>query len=128
MRYTDGLRDPRSLIIVGIALIAFASLPLLSLGKTAQVTTSVNIVNSSSRDIRNVYSSHVDADDWSSDLLGEATIAAGQSRGVTDLACDGEGVKVIAEDQDGCFLNVVVSCGQNATWTITNDTARDCGY
>jgi hypothetical protein len=128
MKFTGGSRNPRSFVIVCIALIAFASLPFLSLGKSALVATSVNIVNNSGRDIRNVYSSHVDADDWSNDLLGEATIAAGQSRQVTDLPCDGDGVKVIAEDQDGCFLSVVVGCGQSASWTITNETARDCGY
>jgi hypothetical protein len=70
----------------------------------------------------------VDSDDWSADLLGDATIAAGQSHALSGLSCDGQQVKVIAEDQDGCFLTVVVSCGDNATWTITNDTARDCGY
>ena len=34
---------------------------------------------------------------------------------------------VIAEDQEGCFSYQVVSCSEGATWTITNDTARDCG-
>lgn len=126
MKYTDGSHNPRSLIIVCIALIVFAALPFLALART--MSTSVNIVNNSNRDIKNVYSSHVDADDWSADLLGDATIVAGQSYTVNNLACDGQQVKVIAEDQDGCFISVVVSCGQNATWTITNDTARDCGY
>jgi len=128
MKFRDGSRNFRRLIVVGLALIAFAGVPFLSTGMTAKMATSVNIVNNSNREIRNVYSSHVDADDWSNDLLGEATIGAGQSHEVGSLACDGQGVKVIAEDQDGCFLTVVVSCGQNATWTITNDTAKDCGY
>ena len=120
-----GSRNPRSLFVICIALVAFASLPFFAFARNT--STSVNIVNNSNRDIRNVYSSHVDADDWSADLLGESTIAAGQSFTINNLACDGQQIKVIAEDQDGCFLSLAVSCGSNATWTISNDTARDCG-
>jgi hypothetical protein len=126
MKYTDGSRHPRSLIIICLALIAFAAVPFLAIART--MSTSINIVNNSGREIRNVYSSHVDADDWSADLLGDTKIATGQSRAVNNLACDAQQVKVIAEDQDGCFLSVVVSCGESATWTISSDTARDCGY
>jgi hypothetical protein len=85
-------------------------------------------VNNSTREIRNVYLSHVDVDDWGSNQLSEgATIAPGQSVSLANLACDQQQVKVIAEDGDGCFLSLVAACGNNATWTITNDTARDCG-
>lgn len=125
MKNSDGLRTPRSLVIICVALIAFASLPFLT---QARVTsTSVNIINNSSRQVRNAYWSHVDADDWSADLLSQA-IGAGQSYNVTDVPCDGQQVKIIAEDQDGCFASIVVTCGQSSSWTITNDTARDCGY
>ena len=126
MKSSDGSRNPRSIVIICAALLAFASLPLLT--RARSVSTSVNIVNSSSKEIRNLYSSHVNADDWSSDLLGSATIGSGQSLSVTNIACDSQQVKIIAEDQDGCFASTVVTCDQDSTWTITNDTARDCGY
>ena len=125
MKHSDGSRNPRSLIIICVALVAFASLPWLSFART--MSTSVNIVNNSSREIRNVYTSPVNNDDWGADLLGNATIAAGQSYSLSAIACDSDQIKVIAEDQDGCFLTTVISCGQSATWTVTNDTARDCG-
>ena len=125
MRNSDGLRYPRSLIIICVALITFASLPLLSRART--VSTSVNIVNNSSREIRNVDLSRVNADDWSGNQLGGSKISPGQSFTLNNVACDQQQVKVIAEDADGCFLSTVVNCGDNATWTITNDTARDCG-
>jgi len=99
---------------------------LLSRARTT--ATSVNIVNNSTREISNVYLSHVDVDDWGADLLGDATIAAGQSSTINNLACDQGQVKVIAEDQDGCFISTVISCGESGSWTITNDSARDCGY
>jgi hypothetical protein len=84
-------------------------------------------VNNSNRQIRHVYLSHVDVDDWSADQLGETDILSSQSATIGNFACDQQQIKVIGEDQDGCFLSTVVNCGDNATWTITNDTAADCG-
>lgn len=119
------MRNPRRLFILVAALCAFAALPLLS-GATA--ATSVNIVNNSSNSsIRNVYLSPVSVDDWSSNQLGQSNIGPGQSFSISNFACDQAQIKVIGEDQDGCFLSMVVACGENATWTITNDTPADCG-
>jgi hypothetical protein len=124
MKNSDGTRNSRSLIIICVALLTLAALPLVS---RAQPSTSVNIVNNSSREIRNVYLSHVDVDDWGANQLGDTTISPRQSFTLSNVACDQQQVKVIGEDQDGCFLTTVVNCGDSATWTITNDTARDCG-
>ena len=126
MKNSDGSRNPRSLIIICVALMAFASLPFLSLARAA--STSVHIVNDSGKEIRNVYTSHVNSDDWSANLLGDGPIAAGQSFDLSNISCDGQQIKLIAEDQDGCFLSAVINCNQSSSWTITNDTARDCGY
>ena len=126
MKNSGGTRNPRGLIIICVALLTVVAVPLLSSARTP--ATSVNIVNNSSKEIRNVYLSHVGTDDWSGDQLSNgATIAAGQSFTLNNVACDQQQVKVIGEDQDGCFLSTVVTCGDSATWTITNDTARDCG-
>ena len=110
------------LATLGIALFA---LTVLSSARTA--TTSVNIVNNSNKEIRNVYLSHVNVDDWGGNQLGDATILPGQSFNLTNVGCDQQQVKVISEDQDGCFLSTVINCGDNSVWTITNLTARDCG-
>jgi hypothetical protein len=113
------------LVILGLVLCALA---ILSSARTPATATSVNIVNNSSREIRNVYLSHVNVDDWSGNQLSnDATIPAGASYNLSDVACDQQQLKVIAEDGDGCFLSTVISCGDSATWTVTNDTARDCG-
>jgi len=124
MKNSHGKRNLYRLAILSLSLFALAA---LSSART--VTTSVNIVNDSSKEIRNVYLSHVNADDWSDNQLSNgATIAPGQSFNLSSVACDQQQVKVIGEDQDGCFLSTVVSCGDAATWTITNTSARDCGY
>ena len=130
MKDSDRMRSHRILIIICVALLAVAALPLLSSGRSRARTTvtSVNIVNSSSRTIVHAYLSHVNADDWSGNQLGDATIGPGQSFNLANVTCDQQQVKVIAEDQDGCFLSTAVNCGDASTWTVTNDTPRDCGY
>ena len=126
MKNSHSKRNLYRLAILSLSLFALAA---LSSARTP-TATSVNIVNNSNREIRNVYLSHVNADDWTGNQLNNgAVIAPGQSYNLTNVACDQQQVKVIAEDQDGCFLSTVVSCGDSATWTITDDTARDCdGY
>jgi len=121
MRNSHIKRNLLLLIILGAAI---AALPRLS---RAQQSTSVNIVNASTREIRHVYLSHVGADDWSGNQLGDSVISPGQSFTLSNVACDQQQVKVIGEDEDGCFLSTVVNCGDNAVWTITNVTSRDCG-
>ena len=119
------LRTSRNLCIVVISCIAMFALAALSSARS--MTTSVNIANNSNREVRNVYLSHVDADDWGANQLGDATIPAGQSFNLDNVACDQQQVKVIAEDSDGCFISTVLTCGSSTTWTITNNSARDCG-
>ena len=128
MRYSMSRHTLARLMVLCVALFALAALSAARVptATVATTSTSVNIVNNSSRFVRNVYLSHVDADDWGNDQLS-SPIAAGQSYNLGNLACDQEQVKVIAEDQDGCFLSTVVTCGSSPTWTITNDTSRDCG-
>jgi hypothetical protein len=110
------------LVVVFIAILALAAL-----GAARSLSGSVTIVNNSNREIRNVYFSHVNADDWGADQLGEGHIAAGQSHTISNVTWDQQQLKVIGEDQDGCFLSTVVASGTDSTWTITNDTVADCG-
>jgi hypothetical protein len=91
-------------------------------------TTAITIVNNSSREIRHVFLSAPDSNNWGSDQLGSSVISAnGGSVTISNASCSGSSVKVIAEDQDGCFTYKVVSCSESVTWTITNADSRDCG-
>ena len=124
MKNSHSKRNLYRLAILSLSLFALAA---LSSARTP-TTTSANIVNNSNREVRNVFLSHVNADDWSGNQLSTGQfIAPSQSYNLSNVACDQQQVKVIGEDQDGCFLTTVVNCGDNATWTITNDSARDCG-
>ena len=123
MRSSNTTRNLFRFAILCAALGALAALPLLTSARSAN---SVNIVNNSNRVIRYVYLSRVDVDDWSGDQLGGNQISSGQSATV-NFSCAQQQIKVIGEDQDGCFLSAVVACGTNSTWTIANDSAADCG-
>src|SRR5215813_8102039 len=122
MRTSGRARNSR-VLIVSVVLVTLTSLNLVS--HAGSVSTSVNIVNNSSREIRNVYPAPVGTDDWGGNLLNGA-IAAGQSFTLNNVPCDSQQIKLVAEDQDGCFITTVTSCGQSSTWTLTNESARDC--
>jgi hypothetical protein len=117
-------RNLYRVLILSITLGALAAMPLLS---SATSASSVSIVNNSSRQIRYVYLSHVNADDWTGNQLTGNGISPGQYATVSNFSCDQQQIKVIAEDADGCFLSTVIACGDNVTWTVSNDTPADCG-
>ena len=113
----------RFAILIGI----LAMLPLWS-GAHPVTSTSITIVNNSSREIRHVYLSPTNQDNWGPDQLDHAVIAAGGGTfTMSNVSCSSSEIKVIAEDQNGCFLYQVNACGGSATWTITNAATPDCG-
>src|SRR2546428_14109042 len=95
-------RNLGRLIILCAAIFALATFSSARM-VTTSVSTSITIVNSSSKEIRNVYLSHVNLDDWGANQLGDAKILPSQSFTLSNIACDQQQVKVIGEDQDGCF-------------------------
>lgn len=114
-----------SLLILIVTLAAIAAAPLGS--RAARSATTITIVNSSSKEIRHVYLSPTNQELWGPDQLNNSTIYSGSSQTLSNIACEGSDIKVITEDQDGCFLYRVVICNESTTWTITNDVVPDCG-
>jgi hypothetical protein len=123
-RTVQGRRNGRALALLAV-LGVLAALPLLT-GARAR-TNSINVVNSSNRSIIHIYLAPSGTDNWGSEQLGSTALSTGQSLVIADVACNQSQIKVIAEDADGCFLTGEVGCGGAVTWTITNDTAVDCG-
>ena len=94
-----------------------------------QPDTSITITNNSSRDILHLYVSPPDHDAWGPDQLAEGSfLGRGQTVTLSNVSCTASGVKLIAEDRQGCFVYALVS-GTEATntWNITNDLPLDCG-
>ena len=94
----------------------------------AQSATSVRIVNNSTRVIQNLFLSPVGVEAWGADLLENSVIGANQTHTLSGMACDGDEIRVIAEDHNGCFMTQVVACGSESEWVVTNDTFADCGH
>ena len=119
------LAKSKGLPIVMILFGMVAWVPLLSSAHTP--ATRITIANNSSRAIRHVYLSATNEDSWGTDQLNGQIPPGGGSFTLENVSCSGAGVKVIAEDQNGCFLYQAVACNENVTWSITNDAAPDCG-
>jgi hypothetical protein len=87
----------------------------------------ISIVNNGGSEIRHLYLSPADNDNWGPDQLNETAIIPGATRNL-EVSWDQSTVKLVAEDQDGCFLNTTVAATGSPVWTITSDTSRDCGW
>ena len=118
-------KNPLRFVALIITVFALAAASALSAAQTQ--TISVTVANNSASEIHHVYLSPPDQDNWGPDQLGGAIIQSGGSYTLSNVSCNGSGVKVIGEDQNGCFLYYTASCAGNATWTITSDTPADCG-
>lgn len=91
---------------------------------TAQLT--ISVVNNSQWEIRHLYLSPADNDNWGADQLNESSISSGATRTLS-VSWEQSSVKLVAEDQDGCFMETTVAASGNPVWTITNNAARNCG-
>lgn len=112
-----------------VSLVALAGIVGMTLMVAARPAPTINVTinNNSQKDIRHVYLAAGDPNNWSADQLNGSSIPAGSSHTLSGVACDGASIRVIAEDQDGCFYYHTVSCSEDATWTISSNTPRDCG-
>jgi len=113
----------RFLVLIAV-LVAVSTLTSLS-GASAPPLT-ITVVNNSGWEIRSLYLSPADNDNWGSDQLDESSISAGATR-TLNVSWDQSTVKLVAEDQDGCFLSTTVEASGNPVWTIGSEAARNCG-
>jgi hypothetical protein len=109
------------LLVAGLCTLA-----ALTPRSSATASLTISIVNNGGVEIRHLYLSPADNDNWGADQLNQTAISPGASRNL-EVSWDQSTVKLVAEDQDGCFLNTTVAATGSPVWTITSDTARDCG-
>ena len=101
------------LLLLFSLLCALVSSPALSSAanpavSSAQPVMGISVTNNSTREIRHLYLSPVDRNNWGPDLLDGAIMRNGESFTISDAACTGNEIKVIAED-DKCSANEVVA-------------------
>jgi hypothetical protein len=93
----------------------------------AAAPITITVDNNAARGIDGLYLSLYADRGWGPDQLNGTPVASGATVVVSNVDCTSGSIVVIAEDEAGCFLYRTVSCGGDASWTITNSTARDCG-
>jgi hypothetical protein len=111
------------LFVLTAILVGLAALAPLSTATAPPLT--ISVVNNSEKQIRHFYLSPANSDNWGPDQLGEP-ISAGSSR-TLNVSWEQSTIKLVAEDQDGCFMYQTVEASGSLTWTISSTTARDCG-
>jgi hypothetical protein len=99
---------------------------LMPLSATPAPTLTISVVNNSGREIRHLYLSPADNDNWGADQLNDSAISSGATR-TLDVSWDQSTVKLVAEDQDGCFMDTTVDATGSPTWTISSEASRNCG-
>jgi hypothetical protein len=109
------------MLVAGICTVA-----ALTPRSSATGSLTMNVVNSGGVEIRHLYLSPADNDNWGADQLANTAINPGATR-TLQISWDQSTVKLVAEDADGCFLTTTVDASGTSSWTITNDTTRDCG-
>jgi hypothetical protein len=114
------MKNIRILFVVLVAFICTAS----SLASAPTLTITVN--NNSSREIRHLYLSPANNDNWGPDQLNNSSINPGGTRQL-NASWEQSTVKLGAEDQEGCFLSTTVEASGTPEWTIDNNTSRNCG-
>lgn len=120
-------RNTRSvLLIIAMFSIALAGAAILTMAKS---TPGINITvrNNSHREIHHIYLAAGNPDNWGPDQLHGSIVPPGGSYVISDVACSGSTIRVIAEDQNGCFVYYNASCDADQTWEITDAVTPDCG-
>jgi len=125
----DNHKSYRPYVLVVAAAVLVTGSAVLNILPTARsrATISITINNNSQKEIRHLYLAAGNPNNWGPDQLNGSTISPGTSYTLSNVPCDGSNIRVIAEDQNGCFLYNTVSCDSNSTWNISDSTTADCG-
>jgi hypothetical protein len=110
---------------VAITLCLLAAVTATRAGRAP--TSSIAVTNSSTLEIRHLYLSPTTDENWGPDQLDGSTISPNGSFTINGVSCGQGSIKVIAEDQNGCFFYKTVDCSSDSSWTIDNNATPDCG-
>lgn len=116
-------RLPVLLLGICCALLILPPLP----GRAKVQPLGLRVINNAPLEISHLYLSSPDKDDWGPDQLGSSPIRTGETFVIDNVTCAQAEIKIIAEDQNGCFAAQVVSCSEGASWTIPANVTPDCG-
>ena len=114
----------RLLMLVAVFGVLSTLTPLSRASAPASLT--LTVVNNSGWEIKYLYLSPANNNNWGPDQLNDSSISPGATR-TLNLSWDQSTVKLVGEDQDGCFLYQTVEASGDQVWTISSATTRNCG-
>lgn len=109
-----------------IVLVVMAGMAVLAVARPRPAMT-ITISNNSQMQIRYLYLAPGNPDDWGPNQMGESGLAPGGSFTLNNVSCAGSSIRVILEDQNGCFFYHSISCAETGSWSLTDSEAHDCG-
>ncbi|MEK6281966.1 MAG: hypothetical protein AABN95_16550 [Acidobacteriota bacterium] len=127
MKTLTTILNPRNsfrLALLAVVLCSMGTVLLLHAAPAQSVT--LTVVNNSTREIRYLYLSPADNDNWGADQLDDSAISPGATRTLS-ISWDQSTIKLVGEDQDGCFLSATLNVASNIQWTINSDAPLNCG-
>ena len=113
----------RFLMMVAVLCIFGASTPL---SNASAPSLTITVVNNSEWEIHHLFLSPTNNDSWGADQLNDSAISPGATR-TLNVSWNQSTVKLIGEDQDGCFLTTTADATGNIVWTIASNASRNCG-
>jgi hypothetical protein len=126
MKILNTILNLRNGVRLALVVILVSSMGTVLLYAAPAQSVTLTVVNNSTRDIRYLYLSATDNDNWGADQLNESAISPGATR-TLNITWEQASIKLVGEDQDGCFLSTTVNVSSNIEWTIANDAPRNCG-
>jgi hypothetical protein len=126
MKILTKILNPRNGLRLAMLAALLCSMGTVLLYAAPAQSVTLTVVNNSTKDIRFLYLSPADSDNWGTDQLNDSAIGAGSTR-TLNITWDQAAVKLVGEDQDGCFLSATVNVASTIEWTISNDAPLNCG-
>ena len=91
----------------------------------ASAASTVEIENTSSWDIHQLFISPTTEEEWGDDLLGENVAQSGQTITLSKVPCAEYDVRLVDEDGDVCVVQGIPLC-ESKTYTLDDDDLLSC--
>jgi hypothetical protein len=117
------MKNKLLLLTIGVALTSFYS------RKERNHTTSserISMVNESVWDIKAIYISEIDKNNWQENLLSDGVLSAGGGATIVKADCGTYDLKVIDTDNHTCTIRKVDLCKSDKNITITDQSIGNC--
>src|SRR6185503_3185143 len=125
MRKLKALGRSRTRLQCLMLVAALGTLSFLAPPSVAAPPLAITVANNSNVVLRRLYLAPANTDNWGPDQLGTSPISPGGSR-TLNVSWDQSTLKLVGEDQDGCFMSTTVEATSSTSWTITTSTPKDC--